>query len=89
MRASREDGVCLLAGAAHDTTTFALQLRSYGNAEVLTQRLLGRLRAWDAAGRPRGERLEIVVSPLDAEVDIPNDAVVMSKRWHQFMLRWR
>jgi protein-L-isoaspartate(D-aspartate) O-methyltransferase len=84
-----EDGVCLLAGADHDTTTFALQLRSYGNAEVLTQRLLGQLRAWDAAGRPRGERLEIVVYPLGAEIDIPNDAVVVSKRWHQFVLRWR
>jgi protein-L-isoaspartate(D-aspartate) O-methyltransferase len=84
-----EDGLCLLARSDHDANPFPLQLRSYGNAETLTQRLLDQLRVWQAAGRPRGERLEIIAHPLGAAVDVPSDAVVMSKRWHQFALRWR
>jgi len=69
--------------------TFSWQLRSYGNAEGLTQQQLDQLRGWDAAGRLRGEDLEIVVYPLHIAVDVPSGAVVMSKRWHQFVLCWR
>lgn len=84
-----EDGVCLLAGSMGTLNTLSLYLRSYGNAEALTQRLREQLRAWDAAGRPRGERLEITAYPLDVAIDVPGDAVVMPKRWHQLVLRWR
>ena len=83
-----EDGLCLLARFEHDASAFPLHVRSYGNAEALTQRLLGQLRAWDAAGRPRGEHLEIAAYPLKADIDVPADAVVLSKRWHQYVLRW-
>ena len=83
-----EDGLCLLARSEYDVPPFSLYVRSYGDAEALTQRLLDQLRAWDAAGRPRGERLEITVYPLDADIEIPEDAVVLSKRWHQYVLRW-
>jgi len=83
-----EDGVCLLARSDHDANTFPLHLRSYGNAEALTQQLLGQLRTWDAAGRPKGENLEITAYPLHDKIDVPEGAVVMSKRWHQFVLRW-
>ncbi len=84
-----EDGVCLLSRSDHDSNTFPLYLRSYGNAEALTQRLLGQLQAWDAAGRPKGQDLEIIAYPLDAKIDVPEGAVVIPKRWHQFVLRWR
>ncbi|ETX04822.1 methyltransferase domain-containing protein [Candidatus Entotheonella palauensis] len=83
-----EDGVCLLARSDDEANPFPLRLRSYGNAKALTQRLLGQLQAWDAAGRPRGDRLEIVVYPLEAAIDVPEGAVVIPKRWHQHVLRW-
>ena len=83
-----EDGLCLLTRFEHDGPAFPLHVRSYGNAEALTQRLLDQLRAWDAAGRPRGEGLEITAYPLKADINIPEDAVVLSKRWHQHVLRW-
>ncbi len=84
-----KDGLCLLARLTDDANTFSLYLRSYGNAEALTQRLLDQLRAWDAASRPRGERLAITAYPLAATIDAPEGAVVISKRWNQFVLRWR
>lgn len=83
-----EDGLCLLSRSGNGTNPFPLQLRSCGDDEALTQRLLDQVRAWDAAGRPPGERLEIAVYPIDATIDAPAGAVVMTKRWHQFVLRW-
>ncbi len=83
-----EDGVCLLARSEDRAHTESLHLRSYDHAEALTQRLLDQLRAWDAAGRPQGVALDITVYPLEAAIDIPEGAVVLPKRWHQFVLRW-
>ncbi|ETX01794.1 MAG: protein-L-isoaspartate O-methyltransferase [Candidatus Entotheonella factor] len=82
------DGICLLSRSDDEANPFSLRLRSYGRAEALTQRLLARLQAWDAAGRPPGDRLEITVYPRDAVIDVPEGAVVMPKRWHQLVLRW-
>ncbi len=83
-----QDGVCLLSRAKHEANAFPLQLRSYGHAEALTQHLHQQLRAWDAAGRPKGHELEITVYPVDAPIHVPEGAVVLPKRWHQFVLRW-
>ncbi len=82
------NGTCLLARADHETHSFPLHLRSYGNAEALTQQLLEQLQAWDTAGRPRGDHLEITAYPLDTIVEVPDDAVLVPKRWHQFVMRW-
>lgn len=84
-----KDGVCLLARSDQSASPFPLRLRSYGHAEALVQRLLGQLGAWDAAGRPKGENIEMIAYPLEARVDVPEGAVVMPKRWHQFVLHWR
>lgn len=85
---AHEEGACLLSRAEHDANTFQLHLRSYGEGAAVTQRLLDQLRAWDAAGRPKGEDLAIAVYPLDAAVDVPEGAIRIPKRWHQFVLRW-
>jgi hypothetical protein len=69
--------------------TFPLHVRSYGPGQAVAARLVQRLQAWDAAGRPpaagalSGWALPAAESP-DA---LPADAT-LTHRGHQFGIRW-
>jgi protein-L-isoaspartate(D-aspartate) O-methyltransferase len=68
-------------------TLFELVVRGYGDKEP-AQRLRAQVIAWDAAGRPDGERIQIAVYPLDQEYAPSAGEVVLPKRWTQLVIKW-
>ncbi len=90
----REEGAaCVLIRSPQpspeNASPFDLHLRSYGPDTGLEGRLLARLRAWDAAGRPASERVKIRAYPV-GEDSLPSpDEVVIAKKWMKYGFRWQ
>ncbi|MBV9325214.1 MAG: methyltransferase domain-containing protein, partial [Chloroflexi bacterium] len=73
---------------APDAPQSELEVRSFGQADYCSARLLELLRTWQAAGRPDAERLRVVAYPRDADVAPNTGESLVSKRWSQLILRW-
>ncbi len=72
-----------------DEPPFTLYVRSFGPDDTLAQRLIERVTAWHAAGRPAIEQLRIRAYPLDKEyVPSANECVVL-KRSIRLVLEWQ
>jgi len=67
---------------------FELFVRSFGADEIFARRLVDHIRAWDRAGRPRAEQLQITARPVQAE-SRPATGLVIRKRWTQFGVAWK
>jgi protein-L-isoaspartate(D-aspartate) O-methyltransferase len=69
---------------------FALFVRQFGTDEALAQRLIARIRAWDAAGRPSSEGMRIRAYPQASEHVPPKveGEIRVEKRWTQLVLDW-
>lgn len=89
-----DTGACVLARspeppqAGPDAAAFELRVRQFGPDDALTQRLIDRLAAWDAAGRPSIEGLRIAAYPNDAHGAPAGHAIVVEKRWTRLVLAW-
>ncbi|MBI3913665.1 MAG: methyltransferase, FxLD system [Chloroflexi bacterium] len=90
-----ESSFCVLARGQEfaptddgDMTSFELLVRQFGADELLAQRLIQRIRAWDAAGRPASERLKIRAYPRDASVALLPGEVALEKKFTKLVIDW-
>jgi len=69
---------------------FALFVRQFGADEALAQRLIARIRAWDAAGRPSSAGLRFRAYSQASEHVPPKveGEIWVEKRWTQLVLDW-
>lgn len=68
---------------------FTLFVRQFGQAEVLAQRLLEQVKAWDEAGRPASENLLIRAYPKHTGYTPSADEWVVEKQWTWLVLEWQ
>jgi protein-L-isoaspartate(D-aspartate) O-methyltransferase len=68
---------------------FRLFIRSFGADNALAQRLQEQVIAWEAAGRPGERNLHIKAYPCDNKPTIQKHDITFSKKWTQFICRWR
>ncbi len=68
---------------------FDLFVRTFGQDDALAERVIERVRSWDAAGRPSREGLRIRAYPKDAGYVPSAGEVVVDKRWSRLVLDWR
>jgi protein-L-isoaspartate(D-aspartate) O-methyltransferase len=69
-------------------TPFELHLRGAGPDDRLAHRLLGRIVAWDAAGRPSTRGARIRAWPIDAAPALDPAARELVKRWTRLAIDW-
>jgi hypothetical protein len=67
---------------------FALFVRQFGADEAVAQRLIARVQAWDAAGRPSSDGLHIRAYRKDCDYVPSGGEIVIEKRWTQLVLDW-
>ena len=65
-----------------------LFVRSFGPETELANRLVGQVRAWDAAGRPSSEGLRIRAYQGDTDYVPSTNEFLVRKRWTQLVLDW-
>jgi protein-L-isoaspartate(D-aspartate) O-methyltransferase len=81
--------LCLLARPADATAPAdAWAVRRFGPDGRLSQRLLGQLEAWEAAGRPSTSGLRIRAYPPGATYGSAAHAVVITKQHTELVLDW-
>lgn len=93
-----EHGLCMLmrspeamadaeaeaAGAA----SFELFLRTCGPDNALADRVIGRIKEWDATGRPSRKGLRIRVYPKKTWFAPSSGELVVDKRWSRLIIDW-
>lgn len=67
---------------------FPIFLRQYGPDDFIAQRLISVIQAWDAAGRPSSERMQIRAYPRPAEVVPAKNETVIEKQWTTIVVEW-
>ena len=67
---------------------FTLGLRGFGDGAALAARALEVLRDWDARGRPATKDMRVRAYPIASPAPVSDDARVIVKRWHQYVLDW-
>lgn len=75
------------ATEAPEPPPFELFVRGFGDAAPI-QRVLERIAAWEARGRPGTEGLRIRIYPIGVEYSPRPDEVVVPKRWNRLVLDW-
>jgi protein-L-isoaspartate(D-aspartate) O-methyltransferase len=68
--------------------SFALFVRQFGPDESLARRLVARVRAWDAAGRPSSAGLRVRAYHRDIDCVPSERDIVVEKRWTWLVLDW-
>ncbi len=71
-----------------DPPPFELFVGGFGD-DAPTRRVLERVAAWDARGRPGTEGLRIRVYPTGVEYGSRPGEIVVAKRWNRLVLDWR
>jgi protein-L-isoaspartate(D-aspartate) O-methyltransferase len=74
-------------GTAGDAP-FALDVRGFGDGRALAGRAAEAIRQWHAAGRPATGGMRVRAYPIDSTAAVPADAIVVTKRWHRFVIDW-
>jgi protein-L-isoaspartate(D-aspartate) O-methyltransferase len=84
-----DHGLALLTRSSDASAEpFALAVCSFGDAEHLVQRLIDRVAAWDVAGRPASQGLQIRAYPsTTAHVELSNGIIVEKPRT-RLVLNW-
>jgi protein-L-isoaspartate(D-aspartate) O-methyltransferase len=67
---------------------FALFVRQFGADKSLAQRLIARIKDWDAAGRPSSEGLQIRAYRRGCDYVPSAGEIVVDKRWTRLVLDW-
>jgi hypothetical protein len=67
---------------------FALFVRQFGSDESIAQRLITQIQAWDAAGRPSSEKMQIRVYTKYFEYMPSEGEYVIEKQWTKLVLEW-
>lgn len=67
---------------------FELFVRTLGLDDGLAARVVERIRAWDAAGRPSRQGMRIRAYPRDTEYVASEGELVVDKRWSRLVLDW-
>jgi protein-L-isoaspartate(D-aspartate) O-methyltransferase len=73
---------------AADRTPFPLYVRQFGPDESLAQRLLARVQAWDAAGRPATDRMRVRAFSKDSTYAPAAGEFVVQKKWTRLVIDW-
>jgi hypothetical protein len=68
--------------------SFALFVRQFGADESLAQRLVARIQAWDAAGRPSSDRMRIRAYRKDSGYVPVEGEIVVDRQWTRLVLDW-
>ena len=66
----------------------ALFVRQFGPDESLAQRLVARIQAWDAAGRPSSDGVRVRAYPRDSDYVPSEGEFVVEKKWTRLVLKW-
>ena len=74
-------------GTAADAP-FALGVRGLGEGHALARRAAEAIRQWHAAGRPSTAGMRVRAYPVDSTAAASEDAIVVTKRWHRFLIDW-
>lgn len=92
-----EKTVCLLvrstdqalsADEGGSSPVYELSVRKFGPDDVLAQRLIEQIQAWDEAGRPGDERIRLRAYPCDSDYEPLDNEVVVPKRWTRLVVSW-
>jgi protein-L-isoaspartate(D-aspartate) O-methyltransferase len=91
-----DDGTALLSPAAEDHPAtnlddprrFEISIKSFGRDAGAGRRLAALTRAWDEAGRPGTEGLQVAAYPIEASYDPGPAEFVIDKRWSRLVLSW-
>ena len=62
-------------------TPLPLSIVSFRAEPKLVERMQSHVRAWDRAGRPRTDSLQILAYPKGQPVPVPSEARALEKRW--------
>lgn len=68
--------------------SFKLYIRSFGSADVLSQKLKQQIMAWHAAGRPGEQQLHVRAYPQGVTCNLKPSDIVIAKRWTNFIYSW-
>jgi protein-L-isoaspartate(D-aspartate) O-methyltransferase len=68
--------------------SFSLYVRQFGPDESLAQRLVERIRAWHAAGRPSTEGLRLRAYSKDVDYAPGEGEFLLERRWTRLVLDW-
>jgi protein-L-isoaspartate(D-aspartate) O-methyltransferase len=71
--------------SSDESVPFELFIRGFGSADLMVEQLKQYVLDWDADGRPGIESLRLRVVPID---DAKKEALVLRRRWHQFIIDW-
>lgn len=69
-------------------SSFPLFICGYGPRDTAVQQLQEHILQWDQAGRPQTDTLNIEAVPISNNLSPEDGAIVVKKKWHQFMLKW-
>lgn len=67
---------------------FDLFVRTFGTNDALAERVIGQIKAWDAAGRPHPKDVRIRAYPKDTGYSPSEGELVVDKPWSRFVLNW-
>ena len=65
-----------------------LGVRGLGEGHALARRAAEAIRQWHAAGRPSTAGMRVRAYPVDSTAAASEDAIVVTKRWHRFLIDW-
>jgi protein-L-isoaspartate(D-aspartate) O-methyltransferase len=71
-----------------ENVPFELYLCAYGPGETAAHRLLEQVRAWDKAGRPKGEQYAIRIHPAEENYLPQANEIILKKRWTHMVINW-
>jgi protein-L-isoaspartate(D-aspartate) O-methyltransferase len=66
---------------------FALFIRQFGANDLLTQRLITEIRAWNATGRPAVEKIRAY--PRNSQYIPSKNEVVIERQWTKLIIEWQ
>lgn len=70
------------------TSPIALYVRQFGPGDSLARRLIGRIQAWHAAGRPSSDGVRVRAYPKDASYMPAEGEFLVDKKWTRLVLDW-
>jgi hypothetical protein len=66
---------------------FALFIRQFGSNDLLTQRLITEIRAWNATGRPALEKIRAY--PRNSQYIPSKNEVMIERQWTKLIIEWQ
>ena len=70
------------------TQPFHLFIRQFGPDKSITQRLLDQIKAWQAAGSPSSDAMQIRAYRRDFDYQPSENEVVLQKEWTKLVVQW-